>query len=76
MREDKPMAYISFIAVLFGAAGVAGGIEAGSMAGIVDAAAIYIGGIIAMALAKRKEKAEDGADLCGGTVDRHPGEEE
>ena len=58
------MAYISFIAILFGAAGVVGGIETENMTGTVAAAAIHIGGIIAMALAKRKEEAEDGADRC------------
>ncbi|MBD5515390.1 MAG: hypothetical protein HDR06_12330 [Lachnospiraceae bacterium] len=58
------MAYISFVALLFGMAGVAGGIETENMTGLVDAAVITIGGIIAMALAKRREEAEDGADLC------------
>ena len=58
------MAYISFIAILFGAAGVVGGIETENMTGTVAAAAIHIGGIIAMVLAKRREEAEDGADLC------------
>ena len=58
------MAYISFIAILFGAAGVVGGIEVGNMTGTVAAAVIHIGGIIAMAVAKQKEEAEDGADLC------------
>ncbi|MBD5524542.1 MAG: hypothetical protein HDR04_08995 [Lachnospiraceae bacterium] len=70
------MAYISFIAILFGIAGVVGGIETENMAGTVDAAVIHIGGIIAMVVAKRKEKAEEGTDLCGDTVDKHPGEEE
>lgn len=70
------MAYIAFIAILIGAAGVAGGIEAESTVGTVDAALIYIGGVIAMALAIWKEKAEEGADPCGNTVDKHPGEEE
>ena len=58
------MAYISFIAILFGAAGVVGGIETENMAGTVAAAVIHIGGIIAMAVAKQKEEAENGADLC------------
>lgn len=70
------MAYIAFIAILFGAAGVAGGIEAESNVGTIAAAFIHIGGIIAMAVAHWKEKVEKGADSCGGTVDKHPGEEE
>lgn len=53
MREDKPMAYISFIAVLFGAAGIVGGIESGNT-----------NGTIAMTVAARKEEPEeeDGGD--------------
>lgn len=63
-REDKPMEYISFIAVLFGAAGVVGGIEAENLSGIIAAAVIHVGGIIAMAVAVRKEEPEeeDGGD--------------
>lgn len=68
------MAYIAFIAILFGAAGVVGGIEAESTVGTVAAALIHISGIIAMAVAKRAE--DDRADPCGGIVDKHPGEEE
>lgn len=60
VREDKPMAYISFIAVLFGAAGVVGGIETGNRVGTIVAALIHIGGVIAMELAVHKE--EDGGD--------------
>lgn len=62
--EDKPMAYISFIAVLFGAAGVVGGIESGNIAGTIAAAVIHIGGIIALEIAARKEEPEeeDGGD--------------
>lgn len=62
--EDKPMAYISFIAVLFGAAGVVGGIESGNIAGTIAAAVIHIGGIIALEIAVRKEEPEeeDGGD--------------
>lgn len=56
------MAYISFIAVLFGAAGVVGGIEAGNQIGTIVAALIHIGGVIAMELAVRREKEEDGGD--------------
>lgn len=64
MREDKPMAYISFIAALFGAAGIVGGIESGNTAGTIAAAVIHIGGIIAMTVAARKEEPEeeDGGD--------------
>lgn len=64
MREDKPMAYISFIAVLFGAAGIVGGIESGNTAGTIAAAVIHIGGIIAMEIAVRREapEEEDGGD--------------
>ena len=63
-REDKPMEYISFIAVPFGAAGVVGGIETGNKTGAIAAAAIHIGGIITMAVAARKEESEeeDGGD--------------
>lgn len=59
------MTYISFIAVLFGAAGIVGGIESGNTAGTVVAAAIHIGGIIAMEIAVRREgqeEEEDGGD--------------
>lgn len=57
------MTYISFIAVLFGAAGIVGGIESGNTAGTIAAAAIHIGGIIAMEIAVRKEgQEEDGGD--------------
>lgn len=62
--EDKPMKDISFIAILFGAAGVVGGIEAGDIAGTIAAAAVHIGGIIAMEIAVRREEPEeeDGGD--------------
>ena len=57
------MAYISFIAILFGAAGVVGGIEAGNQIGALAAALIHIGGVIAMEIAVRKEgQEEDGGD--------------
>ncbi len=58
------MTYISFIAVLFGAAGIVGGIESGNTAGTIAAAVIHIGGIIAMEIAVRKERQEeeDGGD--------------
>ncbi len=57
------MAYISFIAILFGAAGVVGGIEAGNQIGAMAAALIHIGGVIAMEIAVRKEgQEEDGGD--------------
>ncbi|MCM1233494.1 MAG: hypothetical protein NC489_25545 [Ruminococcus flavefaciens] len=61
------MAYMAFIAVLCGAAGVAGGIEKGNPAGTVAAAAVHIGGIIAMAAAARREAAGDGDDGEDGT---------
>ena len=61
--EDKPMAYIAFIAILFGAAGIAGGIEAENTAGTIAAAVIHIGGIIAMYAAARNERKEGGADM-------------
>lgn len=54
------MANISFIAILFGAAGVVGGIEKSNMVGTIAAAAIHIVGIVGMAIAKRKEG--DGTD--------------
>lgn len=58
------MAYISFIAVLFGAAGVVGGIESGNTGGTIAAAVIHIGGIIAMEVAVHREapEEEDGGD--------------
>ena len=59
------MTYISFIAVLFGAAGIVGGIESGNTAGTIAAAVIHIGGIIAMEIAVRREgqeEEEDGGD--------------
>lgn len=64
MREDKPMAYIPFIASMFGAAGVFYGIEAENPAVTIAAAVIHIGGIIAMETAVRKEEPEeeDGGD--------------
>lgn len=67
------MANISFIAVLIGAAGVVGGIEKGSMVGTIAAAFIHIGGIVGMAIAKRKEgetadeDEESGSDDPGGS---------
>lgn len=65
------MAYISFIAVLFGAAGVVGGIESGNTAGTIAAALIHIGGIIAMEIVAHKE--EEGGGDC---VDKPAGKEE
>lgn len=58
------MAYIAFIAILFGAAGIAGGIEAENTAGTIAAALIHTGGIAAMAVAVRREETEeeDGGD--------------
>lgn len=56
------MAYISFMAILIGAAGIVGGIEKGNMAGTIVAAAIHIGGIVGMAIAKRKEGDETDED--------------
>lgn len=55
------MANIAFIAILIGAAGVAGGIETGSMMGTIAAAVMHIGGIVGMAIAIRKE-GDDGKD--------------
>lgn len=69
MREDKPMAYIAFIAVLSGAAGVVGGIERGSTAGSIAAAVIHIGGIIGMAVSVRREEQDCGADKPAGEED-------
>lgn len=66
------MAYIAFIAVLFGAAGTVGGIETGNIAGTIAAAAFHAGGIIAMAMAGRKERGqpEDGEDGGAGPCSR------
>ncbi|MCH5261628.1 MAG: hypothetical protein J1F42_01820 [Lachnospiraceae bacterium] len=68
------MAYTSFIAILIGAAGVAGGIETGSMVGTIAAAVIHIGGIVGMDIAKRKEgdetdedEEDDGTDSGGSS---------
>ena len=44
------MANISFIAILIGTAGAAGGIETGNMAGFIAAAVIHICGIVGMAI--------------------------
>lgn len=59
------MTYISFMAILIGATGVAGGIEKGSIAGIIAAAVIHIGGIIGMVIAKRNEGDETDEDEEG-----------
>ena len=56
------MANISFIAILIGAAGVAGGIETGSMAGVIAAAVLHFGGIVGMTMAIRKEGDETDED--------------
>lgn len=60
------MAYIAFTAVLFGAAGIAGGIETESLAGITAAVVFHIGGIIGMAAAARREDKPAGEedDTC------------
>ena len=56
------MAYISFMAILIGAAGIVGGIEKGNMAGTIAAAAIHIGGIVGMAIAKKMKGDETDED--------------
>lgn len=58
------MAYISFIAFMFGAAGVFYGIEAENLAITIVAVVIHVGGIIAMEAAVRREapEEEDGGD--------------
>ena len=66
------MGYIAFMAVLFGAAGVAGGIETSSIVGIVISAVIHISGIIGMAVAVKNEgetdeDQEDDSDDLGGS---------
>lgn len=53
------MMYIAFIAVMLGAAGVIGGIEAGNNMGTVAAAATYIGGVAYMAAGIRKGRHDD-----------------
>lgn len=47
------MEKLFFIAILIGAAGVAGGIETGDMVGTITAAVIHIVGIVGMALESR-----------------------
>ena len=56
------MASISFIAILIGAAGVAGGIELGSTEGIIVSTVIHLGGILGMVIARRIEGDEQDED--------------
>lgn len=63
------MANISFIAVLIGAAGVAGGIELGSTAGLIASAVIHLGGIVGMTMAIRKEGDETDEDEEDNSID-------
>ena len=75
------MGYIAFIAVLFGAAGVVGSIETGSVAGIVLSAALHLAGIIGMEITCRREaepdedEEETGVAYLGGSsiVDKPDG---
>lgn len=68
-EEDEPMEKLFFIAILIGAAGVAGGIETGSMVGTISAAVIHIVGIVGMVFERRvkgdDETDEDEVDDCG-----------
>lgn len=56
------MEYIFFIAILIGAAGVAGEIETGDMVGTIAAAVIHIVGIVGMALENRTRGDEQDED--------------
>ena len=75
------MADIAFVAILIGAAGVAGGIETENMAGIIAAAILHFGGIVGMTIAIRKEgdetdedEEDDGTDPGGSSsVDKPRG---
>ena len=53
-EEKQMMANISFIAILIGAAGIAGGIETGS--GISTSVVVFLLGIIGMVIALYREK--------------------
>lgn len=53
------MANISFIAILIGAAGVAGGIERENMVGTIAAVVIHMAGIVGMVLESRMEGDEE-----------------
>ena len=71
------MAYIAFMAILLGASGVVGGVEAGSTARAIAAAVVHIAGIFALAAAKKDEPddahEEDSTDMLGSSVDKHFG---
>ncbi|MCM1219391.1 MAG: hypothetical protein NC548_33345 [Lachnospiraceae bacterium] len=71
---------ISFAVALIGVAGMAGGIEGGSTAGIILSAVIYACGVAGMAAVTKKEREKDedqkdngAASGSSGPVDRHSG---
>ena len=55
-RKDKSMYNISFAVALIGVAGMVGGIENGSTAGIILSAVIYACGIAGMVAVTKKER--------------------
>ena len=57
-EEKEMMTNISFIAILIGAAGIAGGIETDS--GIVTSVVVFLLGIIGMPIALYREKKNQG----------------
>ena len=59
------MAYISYIAVLLGIAGIAGGLDTGSWTSIMAATVLYIGGVIGMAATVRDEREIKNRDTEG-----------
>ena len=61
------MANISFIAILIGVAGIAGGIETGS--GMVTSTVILLLGIAGMTISTRKEGDEKGEDKEDNSID-------
>ncbi len=59
------MAYISYIAILLGIAGIAGGLDTGSWTSIMAATVLYIGGVIGMAATVKSEEERTDRDAEG-----------
>lgn len=61
------MAYISYIAVLLGIAGIAGGLDTGSWTSVMAATILYMGGVIGMAVTVKMDGKRVGRDAEGAS---------